>query len=364
MVNRQGSVEKLGMRLPRPEFWKGRKVLVTGHTGFKGAWLAIWLHRMGAQVHGISLAPETKPNLYEAANIARITDGAFCDIRNADEIAARLAGIEPDIVFHLAAQALVLRGYEQPVETFQTNVMGTANVLNAIRNISQTRVAVIITTDKVYENLELSVPFREDDKLGGHDPYSASKAATEILVASFRSSALAGKAALSTMRAGNVMGGGDWSENRLIPDAVKAWTKGEILVVRNPASVRPWQHVLEPLAGYLISAEMTWDNPALAAAYNIGPDSGDIATVEAVIALAQGSFGMGEFMSSGSEPKKREAVHLALDNSRAKRELNVSPRWNLATTVHRTMAWYRQFNGGTAASKLCNYDIDAYETAP
>ena len=352
------------MKLPRPEFWKGKKVLITGHTGFKGAWLATWLNRMGARVYGISLAPETKPNLYETANIARITDSAFCDIRNTGEIAAHLARIEPDIVFHLAAQALVLRGYEQPVETFQTNVMGTANVLNAIRNISQTRVAVVVTTDKVYENLELSVPFREDDKLGGHDPYSASKAAAEILVASFRSSALAGKAALSTMRAGNVMGGGDWSENRLIPDAVKAWTKGETLVVRNPASVRPWQHVLEPLAGYLILAEMTWDNPALAAAYNIGPDSADVATVEAVIALAQGSFGKGEFMSSGSEPKKREAVHLALDNSRARRELDVSPRWKLATAVHRTMTWYRQFNGGASASKLCNDDIDAYETAP
>ena len=364
MVYWQGSVENLGMRLPRPDFWKGRKVLITGHTGFKGVWLATWLNRMGAQVYGISLAPETRPNLYEATNIARITESAFCDIRNADEIAARLARIEPDIVFHLAAQALVLRSYEQPLETFQTNVLGTANVLNAIRNISQTRVAVIITTDKVYENLELSVPFREDDKLGGHDPYSASKAAAEILVASFRSSFFAGKAALSTMRAGNVMGGGDWSENRLIPDAVNAWTKGETLVVRNPASVRPWQHVLEPLAGYLISAEMTWDNPALAAAYNIGPDSGDVATVKAVIALAQSSFGKGEFMFSVDEPKKQEAVHLALDNSKARRELNVSPRWKLTTAVQRTMAWYRQFDGGASASRLCNDDIDAYETAP
>ena len=362
MVNRQGSVENLGMRLPRPDFWKGKKVLLTGHTGFKGAWLATWLNRMGAQVHGISLAPETQPNLYETANIAKITDSAFCDIRNATEIAACLARIEPDIVFHLAAQALVLRSYEQPVETFQTNVIGTANVLNAIRNISQTRVAVITTTDKVYANFELAIPFREDDKLGGHDPYSASKAAAEILIASFRSSFFAGKAALSTMRAGNVMGGGDWSENRLIPDAVKAWTKGETLMVRNPASVRPWQHVLEPLAGYLILAETTWETPALAAAYNIGPDPDDVATVEAVIALAQSSFGSGDCMFSSDEPKNQEAVHLALDNSKARRGLNVGPRWNLATAVHRTMTWYRQFNGGASASKLCNDDIEAYET--
>jgi CDP-glucose 4,6-dehydratase len=356
-------VENLGMNLPRTGFWKGKKVLVTGHSGFKGAWLATWLNRMGAQVYGISLAPETQPNLYETANIARITDSAFCDIRNAAEIAACVARIEPDVVFHLAAQALVLRSYEQPVETFQTNVMGAANVLKAIRDISRTRVAIIVTTDKVYENLELSVPFREEDKLGGHDPYSASKAATEILVASFRNSFFAGKAAISTMRAGNVIGGGDWSENRLIPDAVKAWTAGEALVVRNPASVRPWQHVLEPLAGYLILAEMTWDNPALAAAYNIGPDPDDVATVEAVIAMAQSSFGKGEFMFSGGEPKKQEAVHLALDNSKARRELNVSPRWKLVTAVHRTMAWHRRFNGGASASKLCNDDIDAYESA-
>jgi CDP-glucose 4,6-dehydratase len=360
---RQGALENLGMRLPRREFWKDKRVLVTGLSGFKGSWLAIWLTNMGAKVAGISLPPDTELNLFEAAGIAGITDSAFCDIRDAQEIATLVTNGEPEIVFHLAAQALVLRSYEQPLETFQTNVMGTANMLDAIRHASQTRVAIIVTTDKVYENLELSVPFREEDKLGGHDPYSASKAATEILVASFRNSFFAGKAALSTMRAGNVIGGGDWSENRLIPDAVKAWTAGETLVVRNPASVRPWQHVLEPLAGYLILAEMAWDNPALAAAYNIGPDPDDVATVEAVIAMAQSSFGKGEFMFSGGEPKKHEAAHLALDNSKLRRELNISPRWKLATAVHRTMAWHRQFNGGASASRLCNDDIDAYESA-
>ena len=362
MVHRQSAMEDVGVRLPQPDFWIGKRVLLTGHSGFKGAWLATWLNRMGAQVHGISLAPETRPNLYETADIAKFTHGTFCDIRDAAEITACMARIEPDIVFHLAAQALVLRSYEQPVETFQTNVMGTANVLNAIRNLRQTRVAVVATTDKVYANLELSVPFREDDKLGGHDPYSASKAAAEILVASFRSSFFVGKAALSTVRAGNVMGGGDWSENRLIPDAVKAWTRGEALVLRNPASVRPWQHVLEPLAGYLVLAEMTWDNPELAGAYNIGPDG--VATVEDVITLARGGFGRGEFAFSGDAPGKHEAAHLALDNSKARRWLNVGPRWDLATAVHTTMGWYRQFNAGASAGKLCNDDIDAYEAGP
>jgi CDP-glucose 4,6-dehydratase len=364
MVNRQGAMENLGMRLPQPDFWRGKKVLITGHTGFKGAWLATWLNRMGAQVYGISLAPETQPNLYESANISKIAGSTFCDIRNATEISARLARFEPDIVFHLAAQALVLRSYEQPLETFQTNVIGTANVLNAIHSIGQTRVAIIVTTDKVYDNLELLVPFCEDDKLGGHDPYSASKAAAEILVASFRNSFFTKKAALSTARAGNVMGGGDWSEYRLIPDAVKAWTKGQTLVVRNPASVRPWQHVLEPLAGYLILAEMTWETPTLAAAFNIGPDPHDVATVEAVVTLAQNSFGKGAFVISDGESKKHEAVHLALNNSKARRELNVSPRWKLATAVQRTMAWYRKFNEGASAANLCNDDIDAFEAAP
>lgn len=357
-------MENLGMRLPHPDFWKGKKVLITGLTGFKGAWLALWLKRMGAQIHGISLPPETQPNLYETAGIAGITGSAFCDVRNAGEFAAQVALIEPDIVFHLAAQALVLRSYEQPLETFGTNVMGTANLLNAIRNIKRTRVAVVVTTDKVYENLELSAPFREDDKLGGHDPYSASKAAAEILVASFRSSLFTGKAALSTMRAGNVIGGGDWSENRLIPDAVKCWTEGKALLVRNPRSVRPWQHVLEPLAGYLVLAEMTWDKPALSGAFNIGPDPEDVATVEAVVALAQSSFGKGTFVISDDEPKKHEAIHLALNNSKARRELGISPRWKLATAVRRTMAWHRKFNEGASAAALCNADIDAFEAAP
>jgi len=357
-------MEKMGMRLPQPDFWKGKKVLITGLTGFKGSWLALWLTRMGAQIHGISLPPETQPNLYATADIAGIAGSAFCDIRYADEFAAQVALIEPDIVFHLAAQALVLRSYEQPVETFATNVMGTANLLNALRNIKCTRVAIVATTDKVYENLELSAPFREDDKLGGHDPYSASKAAVEILVASFRSSLFTGKAALSTMRAGNVIGGGDWSENRLIPDAVKRWTEGELLSIRNPRSVRPWQHVLEPLAGYLISAEMTWDKPALSGAFNIGPDPEDVATVEAVVALAQNSFGKGTFVISGDEAKKHEAAYLALSNLKARRELGINPRWKLATAVQRTMAWYRQFNEGASAAKLCNADIEAFEAAP
>lgn len=354
----------MGMRLPQPDFWKGKKVLITGLTGFKGSWLALWLTRMGAQIHGISLPPETRPNLYETASIAKFTGSAFCDIRDAGEFAAQVAFIEPDIVFHLAAQALVLRSYEQPVETFATNVMGTANLLGAIRNIRRTRVAIIVTTDKVYENLELAAPFREDDKLGGHDPYSASKAAVEILVASFRSSLFAGKAALSTVRAGNVIGGGDWSENRLIPDAVKRWTGGETLAVRNPRSVRPWQHVLEPLAGYLVLAEMTWDKPALSGAFNIGPDPEDAATVEAVVTMAQNSFGRGTFVISDDEAKKHEAAHLALSNLKARRDLGISPRWKLATAVQRTMAWYRQFNEGASAAKLCNADIDAFEAAP
>lgn len=339
-------------------------MLVTGHTGFKGAWLVIWLNNLGAEVHGLALPPEAAPNLHDASGASKLSDGAFCDVRHRDQVAASIQKVAPEIVFHLAAQALVMRGYEQPVETFETNVLGTTNVLDAVRVAGQCRVAIVATTDKVYENLEMVKPFAEEDKLGGHDPYSASKAAAEIVAASYRSSFFAGNTALATVRAGNVIGGGDWAEHRLIPDAVRAWSSSQKLVLRNPASVRPWQHVLEPLAGYLVLAELAWDNPALASAYNIGPDLDDVATVDAVVLLARQSFGGGEFMFSNAGNTKKEASHLALDNSKAKRDLGIGPRWRLETAVRKTMDWYRQFNAGAPALQLCQADIADYVKTP
>jgi CDP-glucose 4,6-dehydratase len=350
--------------LPDGPFWSGKRVLVTGHTGFKGGWLAIWLNRLGARVSGIALPPDTQPNLYDSGAAASAAETVLCDICDADRIEREIRRIDPEIVFHLAAQSLVLRSYREPLETLKTNIMGTANILLALRKTSAARAAVLVTTDKVYENLERPIPYREDDRLGGRDPYSASKAASEIIIASLQQAFLAGKVAVATARSGNVIGGGDWSGDRLIPDAVKAWTLGKPLAVRNPESIRPWQHVLEPLAGYLVLAETIWQRPELAAAYNFGPNPHEVASVRKLVSLARDSFGRGdtEFMQGNEQP--HEAGLLALENSKARHVLGVAPRWNLETAADRTMQWYRGFYRGRPAPALCADDIAAYEAAP
>ena len=255
-------------------FFRGKKVLLTGHTGFKGSWLVLWLHRLGARVAGVSLPPNTLPNLFSLVGIEDLCESHLCDIRDCAALNAVIRQIEPEIVFHLAAQPLVRASYLDPVETIATNVMGTAHVLDALRGLESTRVAVMVTTDKVYREKQPPRPYRENDALGGHDPYSASKAASEIVIGSYRSAFLAEQGvAIASARAGNVIGGGDWSADRLIPDAVRAWQKGQTLEVRRPDAIRPWQHVLEPLAGYLTLAEKIWRQPALAGAYNFGPES-------------------------------------------------------------------------------------------
>ncbi len=259
-------------RRPDASFWRGKRVLLTGHTGFKGAWLALWLRRLGAEVTGVALPPADEPSLFTLADVGGLCDSHLQDIRDAARLAAVVKAARPQILLHLAAQALVRASYRDPVGTFATNAMGTAHVLDALRGLDGARVAVMVTTDKVYRNLEQAVPFRETDELGGHDPYSASKAAAEVVIASYRDAFLSEQGvAVASARAGNVIGGGDWSEDRLLPDAVRAWQAGEALHVRRPAAIRPWQHVLEPLAGYLILAETLWDRPALAGAYNFGP---------------------------------------------------------------------------------------------
>ncbi len=233
-------------------FWHGKRVLVTGHTGFKGGWLVLWLRQLGATVCGTALPPATNPNLFELARVAEGIDSHFCDIRDSEHLAALVRACRPDIVLHLAAQPLVRASYRDPLGTFSSNIMGTAHVLDALRGLDSVRVALMVTTDKVYRNLEQPYPYREDDALGGHDPYSASKAASEIVIASYRDAFLREQGvAVASARAGNVIGGGDWSEDRLIPDAVRAWQADEILEIRRPQAIRPWQHVLEPLHGYL-----------------------------------------------------------------------------------------------------------------
>ena len=351
-----------GASSPQPNFWCGKRVLVTGHTGFKGGWLSLWLQSLGADVTGIALAPCTQPSLFELAHVATHMQSHLCDIRDASKLAKLIHAARPEVVFHFAAQPLVRASYREPINTFATNVMGTAHVLDALRGLSDVRVAVVVTTDKVYRNQEHCYPYREDDTLGGHDPYSASKAASEIVVASYRDSYLAQQGvAVATARAGNVIGGGDWSEDRLIPDAVRAWSSGQTLVIRNPHAIRPWQHVLEPLIGYLTLAQKLCAKPALAGAYNFGPHTHEGGTVEEVAQLASSAYGMGETRYENSCNNPHEAGWLALEVAKARVTLGVNPKWHLAESVQRTMAWYRAQRQGADARSLCEAEILAYE---
>jgi CDP-glucose 4,6-dehydratase len=348
--------------MPSATFWQGKRVLLTGHTGFKGVWLAIWLHRLGAKVTGISLAPETMPNLFTLAKVDTLCNSHICDIRDEATFKRIIQTAQPEIVLHLAAQPLVRASYRQPVETFVTNVMGTAYLLNALRGLESVGVAIMVTTDKVYRNNEWHWPYREEDALGGHDPYSASKAASEIVIASFRDSFLADQGvAVASARAGNVIGGGDWSEDRLIPDAVRAWQADQTLEIRRPQSIRPWQHVLEPLSGYLSLAEKLWTQPELAGAYNFGPHTHEAATVRDVIELARTAYDTGKINYGDGTDGPHEAGWLALEITKAKMALGISPQWDLVATVKRTMGWYRAQQDGADALALCQNEIAAYE---
>jgi len=342
-------------------FWQGKRVFLTGHSGFKGGWLTLWLHKLGAEVTGVSLAPNTTPNLFTLANVENCCRSHFVDIRDVDCLKKIVWQARPEIVFHLAAQPLVRSSYRLPVETFATNVMGTVHVLDALRSLESVRVAVMVTTDKVYRNHEWHWPYREDDELGGHDPYSASKAASEIIIDSYRKSFLTERGiSIASVRAGNVIGGGDWSEDRLIPDAMRAWKINQILNIRCPQAIRPWQHVLEPLAGYLTLAQKLWEQPALAGAYNFGPESGDVATVREVIELSRDAYGAGSVCFADSNEGFHEAGCLALEIAKARKVIGFKPRWKLRDAVIRTIAWYRA-QEGIDASELCAADILAYE---
>lgn len=345
-------------------FWQGKKVFITGHTGFKGSWLALWLARMGANISGVSLPPGTHPNLFTLVRIDKAVDGHYCDIRDRASLASIVHIVQPEIVLHLAAQPLVRASYRAPVDTISTNIMGTANLLDAIRGVESVRVAVMVTTDKVYKNCERPYPYREGDPLGGDDPYSASKAASEVVIESYRTSFLTGRGiAVASARAGNVIGGGDWSEDRLIPDAVRAWQAGKPLHVRRPHAVRPWQHVLEPLCGYLRLTESLWERPELADAYNFGPLTGEAVMARDMAELARVNYGGGDIVYGNGCEGPHEARILTLDVAKAREVLGVVPKWSLTTAVERTMRWYRRQAEGVDASTLCREDIAAYEDA-
>lgn len=347
--------------LPSASFWRGKRVLLTGHTGFKGAWLAQWLAAMGADVTAMALSPNTEPNLFTRAKVSDHLRSHIADIRDAQKIADIVKQVRPEVVLHLAAQALVRESYADPLGTFASNIMGTANVLDALRRCDSVRSIVAVTTDKVYANQEWAWPYRENDRLGGHDPYSASKAGAEIVVSSYRASFFAANGvALATARAGNVIGGGDWSADRIIPDAVRAWLSDQPLQVRRPQAVRPWQHVIEPLCAYLVLAERAWDDASLAQAWNFGPSTHEAATVRDVVGLAQTAFGRGQVQWGDGLEGPHEAGLLTLDTSLARAKLGVQSVFPLAEAIEMTMHWYRDFSEGADAATLCQRDIAQY----
>lgn len=342
---------------PDPAFWQGRRVLLTGHTGFKGSWLTCWLQALGAEVMGVSL-PElpTEPSLWEQLDVRDVED-VRADIRS-DAWLGPARAFAPSIVLHLAAQPLVSTGYEQPALTYEVNVQGTVRVLDFVGSVTSVDATLVITTDKVYDPSQ-QPPHDETHSLGGREPYSASKAAAEIVVAGWPRTV----APRATARAGNVIGGGDWAGNRLLPDLVRAWVAGAAPQLRRPHGVRPWQHVLEPLAAYLRLAERLWHQPAFGGAYNFGPHTDEAATVGEVVALAREAYGRGEWSGGDGSEGPHEAGWLALEIAHARTTLGIEPRWALRESVRRTMLWYRRLADGADARALCDADIDSFESA-
>lgn len=326
------------------QFWAGKKVLITGHTGFKGAWLSIWLQHMGATVLGYSLSPPSEPNLFTAAHIEKDMQSVIGDICDQEKLNAVFSAFKPEIVFHLAAQSLVRPSYFNPIETYRTNVMGTLYVLEAMRKASCVRAAVIVTTDKCYENKEWCWGYRENEAMGGHDPYSSSKGCAELLTASYRDSFFAADAStyIATARAGNVIGGGDWAKDRLIPDAIRAWLNNQEVTIRYPKATRPWQHVLEPLSGYLILAEQLFNNgKSFAQAWNFGPQDESTKPVSWIMEKLVEFTEQAIKWNIEKTDNLHEAGFLKLDCSKAKQYLNWSACWNLEIALKNTIDWYK-----------------------
>ena len=343
-----------------PAFWRGKRVFVTGHTGFKGSWLWVWLSELGAVTRGYALAPATTPSMFERLELASRGEHLVGDIRDDAALRAALREFQPQIVFHMAAQPLVRRSYREPLETFATNVQGTANLLDACRDLPGLRSIVVVTTDKCYENREWLWPYREVDRLGGRDPYSASKACAEIVASAYRQSYFsAGATALATARAGNVFGGGDYSEDRLIPDAIRAFSAGNPLTVRNPGALRPWQHVVDPLAGYLMLARALFDaGQAFAQPYNFGPLAGQQMTVADVIECFTRVWGAGARWAHEAEVRAvHEAGLLMLDSTRARTELEWQSQSGLDDALRHTADWYRALHEGRSAADLLQLTV-------
>ena len=332
-----------------PLFWRGKKVFLTGHTGFKGGWLSLWLESMGAKVTGYALTPNTQPNLYRVLGLDHLLEKSHIgDIRDLDLLKKTMTEAAPEVLIHMAAQPLVRCSYLNPVETYATNVMGTVNVLESARHTPSLRATVVVTTDKCYENKEWVWGYRENDPMGGYDPYSNSKGCAELVISAYRQSFFSVSNltnSIASARAGNVIGGGDWSEDRLIPDAIKAFDTDMPLMIRNPLATRPWQHVLEPLSGYLILAQALYSESGdqFASAWNFGPTDSDNRSVQEVVELLIAKWGApASWVKEGSE-QPHEAHLLKLDCSKARQQLNWIPRWNLEVATEKILQWHKAF---------------------
>lgn len=351
-------------------FWSGRRVLVTGHTGFKGSWLALWLQQSGANVMGYALPPPTSPSLFEEARVGERMTSVIADVRDLDRLCAAVAEHRPEIVFHMAAQSLVRRSYAEPVDTYATNVMGTVHLLEAVRRAGGVRVVVNITSDKCYENREWVWGYREVDPMGGYDPYSNSKGCAELVTAAYRASFFNAAdyskhgVALASVRAGNVIGGGDWASDRLIPDIMAAFLAERPVVIRNPHAIRPWQHVLEPLRGYMLLAERLWhQGPEFADAWNFGPADEDARPVEWIVSRLARNWGAGARWQLDPGEHPHEARYLKLDCSKVKARLGWRPVWSLDRALDQIVAWYRAFAARRDMRLMCEQQIAEYEQA-
>lgn len=364
MENWFGSMEGVVM-----DFWSGKKVFITGHTGFKGSWLCLWLHKLGAEVHGYALSPPTQPSLFELAHVADLlTSHQVADIRDGVVLSAAIQRVQPEIVIHMAAQPLVRESYQIPTETYATNVMGTVNLLEAIRQCPSVKSVVNVTTDKCYENKEWVWAYRENEPMGGFDPYSSSKACSELVTAAYRQSFFNPQqyeehgVALASARAGNVIGGGDWAKDRLIPDCIDALLANKTIRIRNPYSIRPWQHVLEPLSGYISLAQKLYESgPDYAEGWNFGPSDEDAKPVEWIVKRLCDQWGDGSCYEIDSGGHPHEAHYLKLDCSKAHMRLNWQPRWGLSKTLSVILEWVAGYKADENIYEICLKQIDEYE---
>jgi CDP-glucose 4,6-dehydratase len=350
-----------------PLFWHGKKVFVTGHTGFKGSWLCLWLEQMGAVVRGYSLPAPTEPSLFEVANVRQGLVSEEGDIRDFFHLREALADFKPEIVFHMAAQPLVRLSYDEPIETYSTNVMGTVYLLEAIKQVDGIKAVVNITSDKCYENREWVWGYREDEAMGGYDPYSNSKGCAELVASAYRNSFFnAAKyhehgTALASVRAGNVIGGGDWAKDRLIPDILHSFEHNQPVIIRNPHSIRPWQHVLEPLSGYLLVAQKLYtEGPAFAEGWNFGPNEMDATPVQAIVDTMVGLWGDEASWQLDGQDHPHEAHYLKLDCSKAKMRMEWHPRWDLNTTLSRIVSWHKAWLSGDDMRTYTLNEINDY----